>query len=77
VERQPVPFVLGAMVTQWHAWVKCLKFVSVGSELATESWFVATFRKFVTFDRGERVILWDIFGKQFFKIVIKPLSYFK
>jgi len=54
---------------------KVFKVVGIGSKLATEPWFVITFGKFTAFDRGERAVLWDVFDKQFFKIVIKPLLY--
>jgi len=37
-------------------------------------WFVSAFRIFISFDRGECVVVQDIFSKMWFQVFVKPFA---
>jgi len=70
-ERGAVPGALGRLFA-WVACDHCTKFVSISSELVAEVQFIGTNGEFISFDRLECHIFWDVLNEHVFQIIIEP-----
>jgi len=75
-EQRFVPFGSKSVSSFRCVGINHAKLIGICSKLMTEARFVTTFRKFITCDQWDGMVLWEVLSKEFFQIFVKPVMGF-